>query len=93
MISDTILEEIRNLIVDRSRSREDRIELLKRLANQAWIELFPEDQAQGSPSIGTEVRKARWARVVERIQTWDEKENIERVLEWPGSGGNFHWLE
>ena len=91
MVLQESIRQINKLICEIHQYRNERIALLEKLANEAWELIFPEDKE--NVLLKSSERKKRWQAVESQIEEFECKEEIQKVLQWPASGGNFYWLK
>jgi hypothetical protein len=85
---DTV-REIDAVLRDPALARDRKIRALQELARRCWEEVFPE----GWTNVSPEMRSERWANLRSEIEGYADCDQILAVLDWPASGGNFHWLK
>ncbi|MEW6733827.1 MAG: hypothetical protein AB1489_21050 [Acidobacteriota bacterium] len=89
-----IVKKIDEIITDQNISRNEKISVLKSLAENYWKEVFPEYGTDAFEQITDQEMKNRWekARLEDNVDRYDNRNQIIYVLDWPGTGGNFPWL-
>jgi hypothetical protein len=90
-----IVRRIDEVIDDALMPRGDKIELLKELARAYWRVVFPELETSEYERLSAGEKQARWTAVRMRNELEGTK-NIKKIIymiDWPGRGGPFKWVE
>jgi hypothetical protein len=90
-----IVRRIAATIDEPGLEREDRIGRLKLLARQYWKTVFPEFNTPDYATISIDDHRRRWAEATESDGTanYPNADKIHYVLDWPGCGGDFFWVD
>jgi hypothetical protein len=87
-----IVDKIGKTIANLDLEREEKINRLKRLADECWNEVFPERGTPQYEELSVEERHRRWESVRGLVRQRQDADYVFKVLDWPGSGGDFHWV-
>jgi hypothetical protein len=88
-----IIDQINELIGNRSLPKVQRDSLLNTGANQAWDVLFPEDAGTGTTRLPADRRMQRWNELRTQLSADPNRDNIIRVVESQATGERFDWLD
>ena len=85
----SIVEAIENKSV-----RKEQMEvLLREVAHEAWIALFPEDLPPRSVKISNAIRAKRWREAIAQVAKHPHSDAVIHVIESSASRERYHWLD
>ncbi len=88
-----LIHQIDEVIRDKHKSRQTKIENLQNLAMTCWHEVVPEYGTKTYKKLkGDDIQK-RWSTVRDEVEKYETKDQILYVLDWPASSGNFYWVK